>query len=341
MATNPAASPKVTAEWMDRVISSSVTRYFGIFGAYIVYLLVGSSIFDAIEVPAVQERQRMLEEIRDDFLQKNACVERDVLDAYVTDVFDVFGHNNVTRPTFVTWLFFSSTLLTTIGYGQVPPLSYGSKVFAICYCTLGVPFTLVLLKAITEKLMDLTSQFLEFLNTKLGHLYRPIHIRTLHAALITTTCIMFVFLFPAAVFSMLEPDWTFLDSFYYSYMSVTTIGVVDTLPASRIQNPETEAFYKICVLVYLFLGLCFTLLCLAIINEIPQINFLLQFLHPDHGHHSSKKSHRLKETDSEKTGLVVTKTIRKNKYTDPNVDGDSNFSRQTSISFSSDNDDGR
>ena len=36
------------------------------------------------------------------------------------------------------------------------------------YCTLGVPFTLVLLKAITEKLMDLTSQFLEYLNTKLG-----------------------------------------------------------------------------------------------------------------------------------------------------------------------------
>jgi hypothetical protein len=60
-----------------------------------------------------------------------------------------------------------------------------------------------------------------------------------------TTCIFFVFLIPAAVFSAMEPDWTFLDSLYvlinsigsmkdiqknffnfsyYSYMSVTTIG---------------------------------------------------------------------------------------------------------------------
>ena len=62
---DPAAAPaapgggKNKLEWMERVVSSSVTRYVGIFGAYIVYLLVGSSIFDAIEIPAVHERQKL------------------------------------------------------------------------------------------------------------------------------------------------------------------------------------------------------------------------------------------------------------------------------------------
>ncbi|XP_055330022.1 potassium channel subfamily K member 6-like [Paramacrobiotus metropolitanus] len=331
---------------LEKFMTSSITRYVGIFTAYIVYLLVGSSIFDAIEMPAVHERERRLEEEKNNFLQDYPNVDKDALNAYVSEVFGIYGHNNVTRPNFATWLFFSSTLLTTIGYGQVPPLSYGSKAFAICYCTLGVPFTLVLLKAITEKLMEWTSHFLEYLNTKLGHLYRPIHIRTLHAALITATCVLFVFFLPAAVFSMMEPEWSFLDSFYYSYMSVTTIGVVDVLPASRIQNPEKEAFYKIAVLIYLFFGLCFTLLCLSIINEIPQINFLLQFLHPSHGSRQQQQRKRESQQPTEKTNLVVTKTIHKNKYGDGRggggghgFDENSNFSRNTSISFSSEDED--
>lgn len=41
---------------IDQVWSSSVARYVGIFGLYIVYLLIGSSIFDAIENPSVQNR---------------------------------------------------------------------------------------------------------------------------------------------------------------------------------------------------------------------------------------------------------------------------------------------
>ncbi|GAU97262.1 hypothetical protein RvY_08589 [Ramazzottius varieornatus] len=233
---------------IDQVWSSSVARYIGIFGLYIVYLLIGSSIFDAIENPSVHNRIQLLEQGRNRFLRENPCLDRDSVDSYVDEVLEIMGHSNVTRPSYITWLFFASTLVTTIGYGQVPPLSYGSKAFAICFCTLGVPFTLILLKTITEKLMDMTSQFLEYLNRRLGHLYRPVHIRLLHAVLITTTCVLLVFLLPAAVFSAVEPEWTFLDSLYYSYMTVTTIGVVDVLPSSRIQNVEAEAVYKIFVL---------------------------------------------------------------------------------------------
>lgn len=44
---------------MERIVSSSITRYAGIFSAYILYVLIGSSIFDAIEMPAIHSREQM------------------------------------------------------------------------------------------------------------------------------------------------------------------------------------------------------------------------------------------------------------------------------------------
>ena len=46
-------------DWLEAFMSSSITRYVGIFAGYIVYVLVGSSIFDAIEMPAVHEREKL------------------------------------------------------------------------------------------------------------------------------------------------------------------------------------------------------------------------------------------------------------------------------------------
>lgn len=37
------------------------------------------------------------------------------VDSYVDEVLEIMGHSNVTRPSYITWLFFASTLVTTIG----------------------------------------------------------------------------------------------------------------------------------------------------------------------------------------------------------------------------------
>ena len=41
--------------------------------------------------------------------------------------------------------------------------------------------------------------------------------------------VIFIFL-PAAIFAILE-DWTYLDSFYSSFMTLTTIGFGDIVPS--------------------------------------------------------------------------------------------------------------
>ncbi|KAH8323896.1 hypothetical protein KR067_010564 [Drosophila pandora] len=42
-------------------------------------------------------------------------------------------------------VFFSSTVLTTIGYGNIVPVTTGGRVFCICFALIGIPFTLTVI----------------------------------------------------------------------------------------------------------------------------------------------------------------------------------------------------
>ncbi|CAB0005864.1 unnamed protein product [Nesidiocoris tenuis] len=79
------------------------------------------------------------------------------------------------------------------GYGHVTPLSKGGKVFCMIYAMFGIPLTLVLLSALVERLMIPSTVFLQFLNSRLGHLYQPFNIRVLHLAIIAGTLVSFDF----------------------------------------------------------------------------------------------------------------------------------------------------
>lgn len=42
-------------------------------------------------------------------------------------------------------VFFSSTVLTTIGYGNIVPVTIGGRAFCICFALIGIPFTLTVI----------------------------------------------------------------------------------------------------------------------------------------------------------------------------------------------------
>lgn len=63
-------------------------------------------------------------------------------------------------------------LLYVTGYGHVTPLSKAGKMFCMMYAMVGIPLTLVLLSALVERLMIPATLFLQFLNSRLGHLYQ-------------------------------------------------------------------------------------------------------------------------------------------------------------------------
>ncbi|CAH1975815.1 unnamed protein product [Acanthoscelides obtectus] len=65
-------------------------------------------------------------------------------------------------------------------YGHVTPLSRSGKIFCIVYAVVGIPLTLVLLSALVERLLIPTIWLLQWLNSRLGHLYQPFNIRIVH-----------------------------------------------------------------------------------------------------------------------------------------------------------------
>ncbi|GAB6022719.1 hypothetical protein CHUAL_006815 [Chamberlinius hualienensis] len=271
---------------MLEIVSRSTLRLLSLTSFYLLFLVIGASIFSAIEQPKDVEYVKKLQSLRSRFLSSNQCHSAaEDLDEYMAEVINAYKRgviaigNTTMEPnwSFGQSLFFAATIVTTIGYGHVAPLSEGGKLFCIVFAILGIPLTLILLTAYVERLMIPTTLFLQFLNSRLGHLYQPFNIRVFHLCIVVTIVIIFFFLIPAAIFATLEPEWDFLDSLYYCIISLTTIGLGDYVPGDH-QGQPYRLLYKICTTVYLLIGLTFMMLMLTMFYDIPQLNFGLFFL---------------------------------------------------------------
>ena len=67
-----------------------------------------------------------------------------------------------------------------------------------------------------------------------------------HLAIIGTITFGLFMVVPAFIFAKLEPGWDFLDSLYYCFISLTTIGLGDYIPGDAPRQPM-RPLYKICI----------------------------------------------------------------------------------------------
>ncbi|CAH0553386.1 unnamed protein product [Brassicogethes aeneus] len=251
---------------------------------YLLYLFCGAAIFSILEGPGEQAMKAKLDSVINKFLVDHPNVTDQALEDLITEIVKASNRgvsaarNASGEPnwSFGQSLFFSTTVVTTIGYGHVTPLSRSGKVFCVLYAVVGIPLTLVLLSALVERLLVPTIWLLQWLNSRLGHLYQPFNIRLLHLFIIVSLMVGLFLLIPATIFAAIEPEWDFLDSFYYCFISLTTIGLGDYIPGDSPDQPY-RPFYKIATTGYLFFGITFMMLTLAVFYDIPQLNLGLLF----------------------------------------------------------------
>ncbi|XP_068633855.1 potassium channel subfamily K member 1-like [Battus philenor] len=251
---------------------------------YVLYMVAGAIVFSSLETPFENDIRLGVIRAKQDFMARYPNIVDDDLEALLEEVIKannrgVSASRNVTSGpnwSFGQSLFFSSTVVTTIGYGHVTPLSKPGKLFCMAYALLGIPLTLVLLSALVERLLLPATALLRALNAALGHLYRPFTIRLVHLAIIVTTFVVFFILVPAALFAAMEPEWDFLDSLYYCFISLTTIGLGDYIPGDSPDQPY-RPFYKVATTLYLITGLTFLMLTLTVFYDIPQLNLSTVF----------------------------------------------------------------
>lgn len=262
-----------------RLIQSNKSTWYFFFLVlgYVLYLIFGAVVFSSVELPYEDLLRQDLRNVKRQFLQENECLSEERLEEFLGKALEASNYgvsvlNNATANwnwDFTSALFFASTVLSTTGYGHTVPLSDGGKAFCIIYSVIGIPFTLLFLTAVVQRIMVyITRGPVTYIHTRWGfskQLVALVHAFVL--GLVTASCFFFI---PAAAFSSLEDDWNFLESFYFCFISLSTIGLGDYVPGEGY-NQKFRQLYKIGITFYLILGLIAMLVVLETFCELQEL----------------------------------------------------------------------
>lgn len=270
-----------TGGWFSRFVERYrlALNFLLLVVGYVLYLVIGAGIFSAIELPYEQRLRQELRVARQEFLANNTCVSDARLEELLARTLEasnygvtVLGNNTDANWDFISSFFFTSTVLTTTGYGHSVPLSDGGKAFCIFYSILGIPVTLFLLSAMVERIMVVVTR------RPVSYFHRRWAMPKSTLAAIQAICLaiiiaLFFFIIPAWIFIGMEKDWNYLDGLYFCFISLSTIGLGDYVPGethSKEANPHRD-LYKLGITVYLLLGLVWILVVLETCYELPQM----------------------------------------------------------------------
>ncbi|XP_031557818.1 potassium channel subfamily K member 1-like [Actinia tenebrosa] len=253
-------------------------RFLVLIIVYIFYLAIGAAIFSSIETPFENRVVQNVKDKRDAFLAKNPCVNDIDLEELIKVVVSardqgISPFRNVTVPIweFGSAFFFAGAVITTIGYGNIAPLSSGGKTFCIVYALFGIPMTAILLTAIVERLLIVAEAIQELLSRSCAVRGVPLgYMRMFHLSIIMLVILLIVMFVPAIFYSKLQ-GWSYFEAFYFCFISLTTIGLGDFVPGddSYWQKSSFRAFYKVCSVFFFVIGIAFLILILELCAKVP------------------------------------------------------------------------
>ncbi|XP_075043194.1 potassium channel subfamily K member 6 [Mixophyes fleayi] len=259
-------------------------------GGYLIYLLLGALVVSTIEGPYEQNLRSELRKLKQLFLQQSSCLNESGLEAFLEKVISANKYgvsvlrnsSNDSKWDLASSLFFSSTLVTTVGYGYTTPLTDSGKAFCIFYALIGVPFTMLVLSAAVQRLM---ANF-----TYLPIRYFQIHrgfdrkkVTRVHFVVLSVVVLTLFLVVPAAIFTSIESSWSFLDAFYFCFISLCTIGLGDYVPGEQNYQWLRE-LYKVSVAFYLLLGLMAMLLLLQTFHKASDLHGITDLFYLPHLH---------------------------------------------------------
>ncbi|XP_049592353.1 potassium channel subfamily K member 1b [Syngnathus scovelli] len=264
-----------------QIIQTNKSTWYFVFLVlgYILYLIFGAIVFSSVELPYEAALRKDLMETKANFLRDHECITEESLERFVKEALDASNYgvsilNNTTNWNwdFTSALFFASTVLSTTGYGHTAPLSEGGKTFCIIYSAFGIPFTLLFLTAVVQRIMVYsTRKPISYIHIRWG-VSKPL-VAIIHSCLLAFLAITCIFLIPAAIFSALEENWNFLESFYFCFISLSTIGLGDYVPGEAA-NQKFRELYKLGITFYLIMGLIIMLVVLETFCELQQLKQL-------------------------------------------------------------------
>ena len=146
--------------------------------AYLSYLVCGSLLFIYLEQETEGEVKEKIQRRKEDYLNDNPEVTEEDLERLLEDIINVGASPLKKDYDSPSWSFgqsflFSVTIVNTIGYGHVSPLTQPGMVFCIIFALLGIPASFIFISTIAETLLPPTIAILQYITQ--GLQYNKVH----------------------------------------------------------------------------------------------------------------------------------------------------------------------
>ncbi|CAD6186828.1 unnamed protein product [Caenorhabditis auriculariae] len=157
-------------------------------------------------------------------------------------------------------LYYAGTIFTTIGYGDLAAVTIGGRIFTMLYAVIGIPMVITILNdwgtmlfhTVNSFWQNYALQWINLISRKLKEKSRPSEEEGICSKnedlpsksartdgqhpmpLFLVVVVLFSWVsLCTVVFSFLE-NWTFFESVYFFFISMTTIGFGDLTPGHRV-----------------------------------------------------------------------------------------------------------
>ncbi|KAK6733190.1 hypothetical protein RB195_017133 [Necator americanus] len=214
------------------------------------YLLVGAAVFDALESDNELQQRALVKRVKQKLMAKYNMTDADY-DVLEATIVKSVPHKAGYQWKFSGAFYFATTVITTIGYGHSTPLTTGGKLFCMFYALAGIPLGLVMFQSIGERMNTFAGQLLRAVRKAAGRAPTVTHIDLIFVA---SGLGIFLMVFGALAFSRYE-NWTYFDSLYYCFTTLTTIGFGDYVALQKDGALQDRPHYVVFSLVFILFGL--------------------------------------------------------------------------------------
>uniref|UniRef100_A0A668A721 Potassium channel, subfamily K, member 2b n=1 Tax=Myripristis murdjan TaxID=586833 RepID=A0A668A721_9TELE len=246
-----------------------------IFFLVVLYLIIGATVFRALEQPHESSQKLAILAEKLDFLAVHACVNSSELEDLVKQVVSAIragvnpsgnSSNQTSLWDLSSSFFFAGTVITTIGFGNISPHTEGGRIFCMIYALLGIPLFGFLLAGVGDQLGTIFGKGIAKVEKMIVKWkVSQTKIRVISTVLfILFGCLIFVTL-PVIIFKNIE-GWSTLESIYFVVITLTTIGFGDFVAGEK-ESPEYLDYYKPVVLIWILVGLAYFAAVLSMIGD--------------------------------------------------------------------------
>ncbi|XP_053202504.1 potassium channel subfamily K member 2-like [Panonychus citri] len=240
---------------------------------FVFYLVIGAIVFMTLESEQstesveIQERRTLIR-IKDILLSMNLNSglndrKRDKMLTLIEREL-TFNSEYSMKWGFFNSLFFTITVVTTVGYGHLSPLTSSGRIFCIVYSLLGIPLTGIILNEIGDRFSDCFLHEINRIKINSNHFLSDKIFILLRGLIFFLSWFIGFIIIPALVFHSIE-GWTFLESFYYCFVTLSTIGFGDLVPGQF--DRRWNWIYKIIIVCWIILGFAYLSMILNCIKK--------------------------------------------------------------------------